>query len=139
MHKQNTASFKSTVLEKLDRKGRVNADGSITYSDGLPAPSEQEWDAAEAAVMSRKSLSREKFAQLFTDEEKHEIKRRAAQSAATRANARVYAALDMRFSSRPIFRSDSTELAQALAFLESDGVLTSSRRARIASFLSPLT
>lgn len=133
----NTTRLFYHVLEKLGRKGRVNAQMQVTYTDALPPPTEQDWAAAEAAVRARKVITASKFEALFTEGEKHDIFRRASQSANTSPLAPKFATLQYRFAKLEQVRSDSTELAMTLEFLFATGVINSARRARIAAFLPP--
>lgn len=122
------------VAAKLGRKLVLNAAGQVIALDDRDPPTEQELADALAAVRGRKTLKPDAFRQLFTLTEVHTIFRRGT---LTSTQAMQIANAWARFTTAPVIRSDSPELAQALDLFVAAEILTLARRARIAAFLPP--
>lgn len=117
---------------------------TLNFADGItpvwsePAPTEAEIQAAAAAVLSARVISRAEFMALFSPQEIHDIQRRAAQSAGTSATAPAVANVWAHFVAVSSIHSDSADLAQGLAVLLAAGLLTQARANQVAKF-EPLT
>ena len=121
----------------MGRTADVSAEGDITFTDGLPEPSEQALATQIAASKARRSITRARFLQCFTTAEKHDIFRRASLAAGNSPAAPEFAALMFWLITAERISSDDAELNAALALLESSGVINRTRRNRIAEFKRP--
>ncbi len=121
----------------MGRTADVSPDGDITFTDGLPPPSDQEWAAQVAANKARRTVTRARFLQCFTTAEKHDIFRRASLAAGNSPAAPEFAALMFWLITADRIASDDAELAAALNLMEATGMINRTRRNRIAEFKRP--
>jgi hypothetical protein len=125
------------TLKSMGRTADVSAEGVITFTDGLPPPSEGEWTAQVTTNKQRRTVTRARFSQCFTQGEKHDIFRRASMAAGNSPAAPEFAALMFWLITAERVSSDDAELTTALNLLESSGVVNRTRRNRIAEFKRP--
>lgn len=121
----------------MGRTADVSAEGDITFTDGLPEPSDQEWQQRIAASKARRTVTRARFCSCFTTAEKHDIFRRASLAVGNSPAAPDFAVLMFWVISAERISSDDAELTAALTLLENSGVINRTRRNRIAEFKRP--
>ena len=121
----------------MGRTADVSAEGEVTFTDGLPEPTDQAWQEKISASKARRSITRARFLQCFTQAEKHDIFRRASLAVGNSPAAPEFAALMFWLITADRVSSDDAELNAALALLESSGVINRARKTRIAEFKRP--